>query len=375
MSITYQVNFTDEVATGKTAVVVTPGEANGPGNIHSDTSLVLYGQGHLKYGEGINENLIRLLENFASPTAPVNPTAGQLWFDYSVNALKLYDKTGVWTVASGVTAEATPPTPPQLGQIWFDPATLTMFYWNGTQWVAVIGDSGSIDARNHPISNLAEPIVPSDAATKNYVDTTAVAKAGDTMTGLLVLSGSPLINNHAATKQYIDDLISAVASGGGTGPLAMDHYSTVASAGQTIVGLPFNYVQGTFTLQVYVSGVKQYPVDSYTESSITTITFLTPLNAGDKVEVTKIKSGDGVYLPLSGGTLTGTLVLQGDPLVALGAATKQYVDNKVNTSLLPYATTTYVDTTGKWFGSSKFVSTASPTVGQGVDGDFWFKYI
>ena len=36
----------------------------------------------------------------------------------------------------------------------------------------------------------------------------------------------------------------------------------------------------------------------------------------------------GPYLPAAGGTLTGPLILAADPIVALGAATKQYVDNK-----------------------------------------------
>lgn len=35
-----------------------------------------------------------------------------------------------------------------------------------------------------------------------------------------------------------------------------------------------------------------------------------------------------IALPLTGGTLTGALVLNADPAVALGAATKQYVDNR-----------------------------------------------
>lgn len=35
-------------------------------------------------------------------------------------------------------------------------------------------------------------------------------------------------------------------------------------------------------------------------------------------------------LPLSGGTMTGVLVLNGDPSSALEAATKQYVDNNVS---------------------------------------------
>jgi hypothetical protein len=37
----------------------------------------------------------------------------------------------------------------------------------------------------------------------------------------------------------------------------------------------------------------------------------------------------GPYLPLSGGTLTGSLTLVADPAAALQAATRQYVDNKV----------------------------------------------
>jgi hypothetical protein len=38
-----------------------------------------------------------------------------------------------------------------------------------------------------------------------------VAKAGDTMTGALVLSGAPTLGNHAATKTYVDDAITSVA--------------------------------------------------------------------------------------------------------------------------------------------------------------------
>jgi hypothetical protein len=50
-------------------------------------------------------------------------------------------------------------------------------------------------------SNLA---VPTEYAVKTYIDTTTVATAGDTMTGLLTLSGAPTTNLHAATKLYVD---------------------------------------------------------------------------------------------------------------------------------------------------------------------------
>ena len=45
---------------------------------------------------------------------------------------------------------------------------------------------------------------------------TPVNKAGDTMTGLLTLSGAPTSNLHAATKKYVDDVAAgAVAAAGG----------------------------------------------------------------------------------------------------------------------------------------------------------------
>jgi len=40
---------------------------------------------------------------------------------------------------------------------------------------------------------------------------TPVNRAGDTMAGLLALSGAPTANLHAATKKYVDDLVAAAA--------------------------------------------------------------------------------------------------------------------------------------------------------------------
>ena len=55
-------------------------------------------------------------------------------------------------------------------------------------------------------SNFA---LPTEFAVKSYVDNTAVAKAGGTMTGLLTLSGAPTSNLHAATKLYADNAASS----------------------------------------------------------------------------------------------------------------------------------------------------------------------
>jgi len=49
-------------------------------------------------------------------------------------------------------------------------------------------------------------------------------------------------------------------------------------------------------------------------------------------EVAGVSGGSGDFLPLSGGTMTGDLILYNDPVIDLHAATKQYVDNTISGS-------------------------------------------
>ena len=62
-----------------------------PGQINTDTSLSLIGQGVTNYGEPIAQNFAKLLENFAS-NEPANPVEGQLWYDAAKTVLKIWDK-------------------------------------------------------------------------------------------------------------------------------------------------------------------------------------------------------------------------------------------------------------------------------------------
>jgi hypothetical protein len=55
------------------------------------TSLNLVGKNVSGYGFYQNTNFVHLLENFAKNTSPDSPLKGQLWYDSTVNALKVYD--------------------------------------------------------------------------------------------------------------------------------------------------------------------------------------------------------------------------------------------------------------------------------------------
>ena len=78
----------DKSDAGKTPIVVNDG------TVDTSTSIGLIGKNYTRFGEILNENLLHLLENFSSGTAPNNPTEGQLWYDTTNSRLMLYD--GQW---------------------------------------------------------------------------------------------------------------------------------------------------------------------------------------------------------------------------------------------------------------------------------------
>ena len=105
------------------------------------TSLVLFGKGAPNYGEGQQENFLRLLENFASPadTAPVNPTIGQLWYQSDRHQLMVCvarnGNPSDWMPIAVWIGETAPPTP-FVGQLWFKDSTNNLWiYGDNGVWV------------------------------------------------------------------------------------------------------------------------------------------------------------------------------------------------------------------------------------------------
>ena len=104
--------------------------------VDNSTSITLVGRNYIGYGEAQNENYLFLLENFAHDTAPPRPIAGQLWFDNTINVIKVYDGTK-WVPAGAAAISATPPENPPSGSFWFKSTTGTLHTWNGSQWVFI----------------------------------------------------------------------------------------------------------------------------------------------------------------------------------------------------------------------------------------------
>jgi hypothetical protein len=82
-------------------------------------SLTLIGRNVSTYGERVNDNFVRLLENAANGTAPTNPLSGQLWFNTSQNQLNCYNGTA-WNSLATYNKNSSAPSGLSDGDLWYD---------------------------------------------------------------------------------------------------------------------------------------------------------------------------------------------------------------------------------------------------------------
>ena len=100
------------------------------------TDLALFGKSYAGFGERLNENFVKVLENFANTTAPANKIRGQLWYDTLANQIKVWNGNKFKPVGSGTNSSSTP-TNANTGDMWFDTNNLQLHVYNGTAWTLI----------------------------------------------------------------------------------------------------------------------------------------------------------------------------------------------------------------------------------------------
>jgi hypothetical protein len=139
-----RIAFSDET---KTKLRVYPYPDTAGVNV-TDTSLSLVGRGYPNYGTAFNENFLHLLENFASPSSPINPIEGQLWYDTSTTrkTLQIFNGSS-WINVGGLYQQNTNPKFDGVelakGDIWVDTNTAVMKVYNGSVWITVGQETGT----------------------------------------------------------------------------------------------------------------------------------------------------------------------------------------------------------------------------------------
>jgi hypothetical protein len=139
------------------------------------TDLTLIGNLYRNYGELVNENFVKLLENFANSTSPVQPIAGQLWYDSSNNSIKVYRNTGFVPLAV-LTSSSSEPSSPVLADLWWDTVDAQLKLYNGTNWLSIYpGYSATQDISGAIVETIQDTFSVSHVVTKIYVGGTVVA--------------------------------------------------------------------------------------------------------------------------------------------------------------------------------------------------------
>lgn len=134
--MSYNLTFTNQAVDpiNKQPIVVAVGTINS-----TSTPLYLTGKGAGNYGALQQDNLLFLLENFASPVPPAAPTIGQLWYDSSSLTLKVLvgAAPAKWKSLGGLQVTevgGAAPTPAALGDLWFErtgPASGFLYTYTG----------------------------------------------------------------------------------------------------------------------------------------------------------------------------------------------------------------------------------------------------
>jgi hypothetical protein len=182
--MSYKINKTD----GSLLVDLIDGTIN-----TESTDITLIGRNYKGFGELINENFVKMLENFASSSAPANPLRGQLWYDTSENRLKVYNGSEFST--NGIILSSTQPNL-AAGDLWIDSLNQQLKFFDGNDIVTV----GPDYTNDQGVSGF---VVDSILDTQNVTRTVIKFFVGNSLSG--VYSAAQFT---PVTSQLIAELVS-----------------------------------------------------------------------------------------------------------------------------------------------------------------------
>lgn len=327
---------------------------------NTSSSLTLVGRNYSGYGEIIAEDLVALLVNFSRSTSPANPNTGQIWYDSGNKLVKVYTGTAWKNIGSATFASSAPSTTVG-GDLWWDSDDKQLYCYDGTS--------------------------PYDIAGWKLVGPGYSSAAGYGKSGALfeeISDGSVL---HHVVSLYIDGTRYAIVSEDEFTPnVSITGFSTVRVGWNMSTDSTRGYIWGTANNASYLGN---QPAANYFRNNINntgTGTLSIVNNSGLTVGtfgqfVANISSNNVSLHNTVNGTLNlvnqgnvaltvtaaGQITVNTDPAVALGVATKQYVDNSfINANLWGVSTaiTAPTGTANTMIATTEFV----------VNNSGFFKY-
>lgn len=402
----------------------------------TSTALTLIGRDYAGYGAFLNENFVYLLENFAGNTAPNQKLTGQIWYDTSVNTLKVWNlSANLWKPISSSIAQSTEPSgaTSSLGDLWVDTDTNQLYVYNsgwqligpgtvssnGTTSGAVVEVIQDASDNDHTVikfylENQVMGIVSYDAAfvPKNSINGFATIIPGFNLVSSSAVPGAQ-ITGEASIAQTLNGITSAQF-------LRSDQDATTPyqlNVGNLIVGGAFainvspsaNEVRATNLLNGYNFNFHANVGGSLTRivginGTSGAVTLDSAVTVGSTLGVTGAFTASGTTTLGDVTTLQNKLRPSSPGTIDIGEVANRFAtvyavnfngnvsgnvtaatvtvgnitisSDAINLSGAPYATQSYVasytQTAGRNSQGTKIISTSPPS-GSGTNGDIWYQ--
>lgn len=222
------------------------------GSIDQTTALTFLGKNYAGYGQSIGENFLYLLENFANTTAPINPLQGQIWYDTSVNKIKVYNGTAFRSM-SFTDIDSVQPSDAQVGDFWFNTTNNQLSIKVGSAFTTVSGSGGGSslgslttvkDNTNNSRTVLKITVNNQDVAVFSYEEFTVNASESDFYSKFpKVVKGLTLIDTNSAGKSpSTDSYMWGTASSAAQSRTMEINTSTSVATGEASTGTYVNSI-------------------------------------------------------------------------------------------------------------------------------------
>jgi len=290
------------------------------GTINTASSMTLIGKNYAGYGQFLDDNFIRLLENGANSTAPGAPLTGQLWWDSSAGLLKIYNGTTFKTI-SAATASSSAPTSNVTGDLWYDTTNQQLKVWTGSAFL-VVG----------PAFTSGQGVTGAIADT--IVDNTSTS--------------------HVVIKLFVNDsIVGIVSKDAAFSPQTPITGFTTVRPGitlSTLVGAQIPLFQGTATLAQGLVGGQPYMLNNANTSTTGTVSVLNNSGffVGANSDLNAFVSGTNVIISnqTSNGNISFRVNVGGTPTTAMtiNGSTGVVSGNQINANYADVAERFHADT-------------------------------